>query len=443
MRLRRDRLVWILLAVVVFLVVVAAASGAIYLVLRQQRTATVGWQDPVAAIVPDEIAPDLALYPLAGASELETIDAAITNVDLETAFATVVYSLDLSDVQRIGRLILLSRQYTGVGASDKAALGYQQIYDVAVLSPLLNDPARADALLASGKGWAALGQEVRALEAYDQVYVTAIGSPYLQMTHRRNLLSVLEAAYRDLGDRGRAEACRQRIVELDREVNPQPPARPGESPNLPTGREPISSPEVGAVEEARRQATYALLQALPEGAEPPPDLVGSLGQALQAEDAAKLDFYRRQLEETTQLGRRVELHWQVIRWLTLKYRVATQGFGLSLVPDWEAQVADIQSALSKAYEDLFFDYEDLVTGLPEASLVGPGSYEVRRQVILSGRLGQYPNYPEQQLAEKLRDAVSGLIAAGFVDQLYVDVMAEDEGLRFFLSPADQYGTPDE
>jgi hypothetical protein len=131
----------------------------------------------------------------------------------------------------------------------------------------------------------------------------------------------------------------------------------------------------------------------------------------------------------------------MIRWLTLKYQVATRGFGLSLVPEWEAQAADIQSALSKAYEDLFFDYEDLVTALPEASLIGPGSYVVRRQMNLAGRLGRYPNYPDQQLADKLRDAAIELIAGGAGDWLYVDVVAKGEGLRFLLNPADQYGQP--
>jgi predicted TIM-barrel enzyme len=68
----------------------------------------------------------------------------------------------------------------------------------------------------------------------------------------------------------------------------------------------------------------------------------------------------------------------------------------------------------------------------------PGNYQVRRQVILSGRLGQYPNYPEMQLAERLRDSVNQLIGSGLVEQLYVDWMQEEWGLNFFLSPADAY-----
>jgi hypothetical protein len=438
MRSCQGRLVWILLALVGLLVVVAVASAAVYLILRQQSQAT-SWQDPILAIVPEEITSDLALYPLAGASELDTVDAAIVNGDLETAYAALVFDLEFSDAQRIGRLILLGNQFVQTEQPERVALVYQQAYDVAVLSPYLNDPARADAFLASGQGWAAMEEESQASRAYDQAYLIAVQSPYLQMANRRDLLTALETAYRDLGDVERAEACRASIIELDQQTSPHPPLALGEVPDLPRGDVVISSPEIGALEETRRQAAYALLQPLSEGSGSPANLVEDLAQALQAEDAAKLEFYRQELEGTTQSSRRINVSWQLIRWLMLKYKVASRGFGLILVPEWEAQLPEIQSALSKAYEGLFFDYEDLVTALPEASLMGPGSYQVRRQVILDGRLGRYPNYPIQQLADKLQEAVAGLIASGLVDALYVDLTAEDGEMLFFLSPADEYG----
>jgi hypothetical protein len=207
------------------------------------------------------------------------------------------------------------------------------------------------------------------------------------------------------------------------------------------GGEPVSSPEVGTLEEARRQAAFSLLQTLSETGAAPADQVAALASALQVEDAAKLALYRQELDATTQPSRRANVHWHTIRWLTLKYQVASRAFGISILPEWEAQVADIQSSLSTAYENLLFDYEDLVTALPDASLVGPGSYRVRRLVTLAGRLGQYPNYREQQMAEAIREAASSLIAAGFVDHLFVDVRAEETGLHFFLNPGSRYGAP--
>jgi tetratricopeptide (TPR) repeat protein len=434
----QGRTLWILLAVVGLLLVVAIASVAIYLLLQQEPQAT-GWQDPIIAILPEEIAADLALYPLAGASELDTVDAAIDNGDLETAYAALVFGVDLSDAQRIGRLILLGGRFPDAEKPERAALAYQQITDTAVLSPDLNDPARADALLASGRGWAVLGEEDRALEAYDQAYLIAVQSPNLQMANRRDLLSALETAYRDLGAAERAEASRAAIVELDQQTTPHPPVSPGRTPDLLEGESVISTPEVGALEDDRRQAAFALLEPLSEGNDPPADVVATLAQALQAEDAAKLALYQQELESTTQPNRRISVNRQLVRWLMLKYKVASGGFGISLVSEWEAELAEIQSELSKAWEGLFFDYEDLVTSLPEASLIDPGNYVVRRHVLLDGRLGRYPNYPAEQLADKMQDSVRNLISSQTVDQLYVDVQRDDGDLHFFLSSGDEYG----
>jgi hypothetical protein len=438
MRSCRGRLGWILLAALGIVLVVGVASLVAYLILRQRPSSESSWQDPIAAVMPDEIAAGLALYPLAGASELETVDAAMDTGDLETAYATLVFGLDMSDAQRIGHLILLGDRFAAVEKPDRAGLTYEQVYDLAVLSPHLTDPARADALMAAGKGWAALGEKTRALEAYDQVSLIATQSPYLQMANRRDLLTELEKAYKGLGEEDRAGASRARIVELDQQASSSPPESPGEMPELPGEEAGVSSAEVGVLEENRRQAAYALIEGLARGGAPPADLVNGLAEALKAEDAAKLDLYGRELEGTTQSGKRIGVEQQWIRWLMLKYQVASRGFGLSLVPEWEAQLPAIQSDLSKANEGLFFDYEDLVTALPEASLMQPGSYEVRRQVIEDGRLGRYPNYPAQQLASKLQEAVQGLIGAGATDALYVDV-GDDGGLYFFLSPASDYG----
>jgi hypothetical protein len=442
MQFRRTRLVWVLLATIVMLLLVAAGSAAAFFLLRPQEPADTAWQDPISAVVPDEVAPDLALYPLAGASELDTIDAAIANDAVETAYAAIVLSTDLSDAQRLGRMILLGGRMVEVGAADRAALAYQQVYDVAILSPWLSDPARADALLASGNGWRRVGDAEQALGAYDQVYLIAVGSPYLQMANRRSLLVSLEAAYDDMGDRERAERIRAKIVELDQQAGPLPPLEPGLRPELSPGQDAVSSPELGLLEDARRQAALALLQQIAGEGQPDQGLVAALAGALQAEATAKEAFYVQALEETVQPGRRLDVHAATIRWLLTKYKVASRGFGLSLVPEWEADTAGIQSALSRSYQDLFFEYEDVVTALPDAALMVPGRYQIRRQALLEGRLGRYVNYPAQQWAEKLQATVQELVAAGGVDRLYVDVEAGEDGrLDFFLSPAAEYGLP--
>ncbi|RPI51165.1 MAG: hypothetical protein EHM56_09875 [Chloroflexi bacterium] len=432
----------ILLAGMALLLLVAATIVAVYFLLRGRGTEPLTWHDPITACQAEEVAADLALYPLAGASELDTVDAALANDDLETAYATLVHSMELTDAQRIGRLVLLGGRFVDAARPERAAISFQQVYDLAILSPRLADPARADALLASGRGWATMEMEDLALKSYDQVYLLATDSPYLQMANRRDLLAALEAAYAALGYGERAAACEAEIVELD-QAPPQPPTDPGARPELPLAGEVISSPEVGALEEARRQAAFAALEAVGQGGEVPADVLEALAAALRAEDAAKMALYQQELEGTSQPSRRIGAQWEMIEWLMLKYQVASRGMGLSLVPEWEGSLADIQSALSKAHEGLFFDYEDLVTALPDAALMGPGSYQVRRQVLLDGRMGRYPNYPAEQLTAKLQDAVRGLIASGSVDRLYVDVAlgGVGEAHHFFLNSSEEYGLP--
>jgi len=423
MSLDRRGLIWILLATAALLLLIAVGAVAVYLVLRQRPvTAASGWQDPITAVAPDKVAPELALYPLAGASELETIDAAIDNNELHTAYAALAFALDLRDEQRSGRLLQLGSRFSAAEEADMARLAYQQVYDLAILTPEMSDPIRTDALLADGKYWVETGQKQEAGRAYDQVYTIAVRSPYLQLAYRRDLLDQLATAYGDLGQADRADLCRQQKDKLTQGAQ-SPLSSPVNSAIelLANPQASISSAEIGVLEESRRQAAFRVLQAAADGAVPPSDLVNSFAQALKAEDQAKLIFYQQEREATTQPSRRVNVDWSLIGWLTLKCKVALTGFGLSIVPEWEQQAADAQRELSKAYEALRFDYEDLVTSLPDAALMEPGRYGVRRMLILAGRLGQYPNYPEQQTADKLQEAARNMVAAGVIEPLYVDV----------------------
>jgi hypothetical protein len=433
-------LIWILLGLVALLIVVAVGSVAGYLLLSDRPDeAADAWQDPVAGIVPEEVAPDIALYPLAGASDVDTIDLAIDNGQPYTAYAALLQTLDLPDAQRSGRLLDLADRFQQAGNPEMARLALQQAYDIAVLSPELSDPQRADALLSIGRGWAGLKEDERAMTAYDQAYVVALDSPFLQTAFRRELLSSLVTACSELGRDEQAAQCRQQLALMDQRAQPQPPAAAEDPIGLFGSQEPVSSEEIGKLEETRRQAALAVLKSVSEGQQLDQGLAGALSQALQAEDQAKLALYNQELQATTQPGGRASIHWAQLRWLMMKSKVAGKSFGLSLVPAWEAQAAEIRSELSKAYEALRFDYEDIVTSLPDAALMEPGRYEIWRWLLLAGRLGQYPNYGEGQLAGKLQEAAQKQIASGAQAPLYVDVRSEEQGLHYFLSSAAGYG----
>lgn len=438
MRSKQRRLVWILLAAAVILLLLAAGAVALYFGLRAGPSDLLTWRNPRDEIVTEEVLPVLALYPLAGAAETETVDVALSQGEWETAHAILAFGLDLSDAQRIGRLVLLGAQMNEAEMPDRAAQVFQQVYDVAVLSPRLTDAARADALMAAGRGWSDAGYRADAVTGYDQVFRLAVFSPYLQMAQRRELLEQLRGAYEGLGDLDRAAACEQPLEELE-SVAPQPPATIADHPGLTLDNAAVSLAEVGDLEEARRQAALALVEDFAGGREPAAERVEALSAALKAEDAAKLSLYEQLLAETSQPERRAEALWALIRWLTIKYQVAMGGFGISLAPEWEGQVTEIQSGLSTRYEDLYFAYEDMVTALPDAAHLDQASYLVRREMNLAGRLGHYPNFPMQQMADKLQDAALKLVEAEGPERLFVDVLVQDGQSRFFLSTGDVYG----
>jgi hypothetical protein len=441
MRKSQRRLLLILLSAMIALVIIAVAAGVAFVVLRQPRAGAGTWQDPSAAVVSAQVAPDLALYPLAGASEVEAIDAAIDTGELMTAYSMLMHSSNVSDRQRIGRLSVLGDRLIDSEQPGLAAVTYQQIYDLALLSPRLNDWLRGEALRAAGQGWAKLDQKDRAAGAFEQAHLLAARSPYLQTAQRRELLVKVLEAYRGLDQPKQAQEIEAQIRELDESSSEKPVAVSMPRPELPLGENPVSSPEVGALEETRRQAAFALIGALAEGQEPARSLADGLREALVAEDVGKLALYDQELAGTSQSARRIDIQWQKIRWLLLKYEIASGAVGRSVVPEWEAQLPAIQSSLSKAYEGLLFDYEDLMTALPEASLIGPGRYEARRLIALAGRLGQYPNFPAEQMAEKLQAAAEDLIGGGWSNALLVDVVKEDDSLDFVFSPAGAYGQP--
>jgi len=443
MRSCQNRLLWILLAAVVLLLVIAVAAGSAYLLLRREPAKTERWLDPLAQVAVDGVAYDLALHPLAGASEADTIDTSIVTGELDTAYALLMFSTRLSDAQRLGRTLALGAAYSAAEKADRAGQCYQQGYDLVLLSPDLNDTQRADALLALARGWAQLENKPESQNVLGQSFDLALESPYLQPAQRRELLSAVERTYQALGETKRADETRDQIISLDQTSLPPAALAVGQWPDLPRGATEVSSSEIGALEETRRKAAYALIQAAAAGSEPSRGLVGSLMQALVAEDAAKMGFYQQSLDSTTDPARRVLVQWQVIRWLLLKEQVAVRALGLSVVVDWEVQEAEIRSALSTAFENLYFSYEDVVTGLPDANSIAPGRYEVRRRVLLAGRLGQYPNCPTVQLTEKLHEAVTTMVSAGISAPLYVGAIIEDGVPRYFLTPGERYLQPEE
>lgn len=439
----------------ILLAVGAMAVGAfLFLRPRRQSPPLPRWVDPISQVEREKIEPALALLSLTGASDLEAANSALNEGELESAYAAIVFSADLPDQQRAGSLLLLAQRCITTGDDLKAKLCYQQVNTIATLSPTLPDFARAEAFLQVGRGLAALEEREEALFNYDQAHTLVLYSPYLKRPHRAYFLDQLVEAYTALGED--ASQCMEQGAEArwpaeagpipspsSTEGSPRLEGTPGETPSSEEGRENLSrqgtlgegppQPEVEAARERRMAAARSLIDRLEAApGEVPSEPLEDLAQALRAEDEARLEFYPAQLPKVIRMAVKIALVRDKIKWLTIKHRVASGGYGLSIVPEWEGQLAQIRSDLRETYEELYVYRGEQVIALPQASDIDRAWVDLIREEIKAGRLGLYPNYPEEQLISKLKKATARLFAAGDEEKLRVEALPQDGVNVFFL-----------
>ncbi|MGC8839677.1 MAG: hypothetical protein ACP5UM_14845 [Anaerolineae bacterium] len=351
---------------------------------------TPGWQDPVLQVRPDAVEPRLALLALAGWPRQQVVDLALSQKAWETAYAILVHDPALSDRERAGLWLLLGRGFAESGQPDRALLCYQQAEAIAVLSPVLSDYVRADALSQAALGTARIGQVGLARRWAQEVRVLLEGSTDLQPVLRQQMADRVAEVHRLLGEKPPALAV----------ARAAPSGRMPE-PLLPTLARPMDLPEAARQarqerEAAARQAVQWLAQGGTGG-----EWQAVLARALQQEDQVMASAIPQMEEGELRLSVRAGWAQKRVEWLSIKYQVACKGFGLSLVPEWEAQTAKIRSDLARAYQDLFALYQDEVVALPTADQVKQGWVEVLREEAKAGTLGLYPNYPEPEVAESL------------------------------------------
>lgn len=374
-------------------------------------------RSPLALIDMNQVDPALALASLGGVPEADVIIEAIDTARPETALAGLLFEPTLSNRESAGDFLLLAPVYVDGGQKVKAIFGYQMAGTIATLSPDMADTAQADVFLQASEGLIKLNEPTLAKFYLDQAFTLASKSPFLQAAHRRSIFERLQKNYIILGER---ELARK---SLDLSANPPASSSPAEEKtNLPPG-EAVPLPALAQEAEAERWTRAQELAALlvERGGHAPPSSVRALNEALIEEDRQKLPFYERELATATQLSKKIDITLAKIEWLSIKYRMARRGYGLSIVPEWEAQAEQIRADLTKTYETLFALYADFIIALPEVSQIDQATEERLRREILAGELGRYPNYPEEQRRKQLLDATNQLKTTQPELGVFVDV----------------------
>jgi len=434
---RRTCLLRGILGLLALLVLIGVASGAAYLYLRV--TASHGGSYAVDYMRPNEIDPPAALATLAGVSDLEVLNQSLSQGDLETAYATVLFSTQLTDREQVGNLLLLGQAYAAEGDSSRAQLCYRQVSLISVLSPTLSDLGRVSSFLEVGEGFAESGNREEALLNYDQAFVLALHSPFMKDPHRAETLGLLATGYSEMGRSDMSQECSSLQTEIlySTDVTGTTSTETPEQPiaNFLTQIPSPPAAMVASYEERRKEAVRELrdaLQASSDVSAVSQELVTDVTQALVNEDNARRTAYEDELAAASSMVLRIGIAEARVDWLLVKYRVSLGGYGRDLVPAWSDDVAGIAAELNAARAELHAIYGEQIDTFSDEMAKDRAWFDVLRLEMEQGRLGLYPDYPEEELISQLAEVSTSLAEAGD-PSLHPEAIYEDSVPVFSLA----------
>ena len=255
----------------------------------------------------------------------------------------------------------------------------------------------------------ALDQEAEAIDAARQVQRIAEQTPDMLPAVRSRLLQDLALITNQLPD----DLLRQQVRELARNPYITPSGIVIQEP-LPFADGSIEFEQqltdlIQTRQQLSRQLAERMIQAPVADLQP---LVQALAQALQAEDSQRT-LYFTQLSSSESLTFSLQFYFinEYRRWLLLKLAVAQRAFGLSLVPEWEAERATIVDELVRITDDLEADYLTLAQSEAEPLRQSAQRIAIMRWFALQTELGLYPQR-SAEVDEALRMAQNELSQLG-------------------------------
>ncbi|MEP7198717.1 MAG: hypothetical protein ABI874_02760 [Chloroflexota bacterium] len=392
-------------------------AGGLFLITQQKPAAIVypTWQDPTKAdklkIDPVLSIAGLAVSPSAArdTNDLTVTSAMLTRGEVDSAFVAAIYATNLSDRQRLAQLQTVGERYAAAEKTAQAKLTYQAVMDIVALSPSLSDFERTEALAQAATSLYNVKERNLAGLALDNGRDIALQSPFLKDASRVVLLGKLLRAAQQGDDSTRIKKLNtDRSNFVDTDPNPTAPAEPPDP--LPAIDAPPKNDAVTTAQNKRMAVAQKIAQLADSGAQIPDELISQLSDALFAEDDQRARVYNAPTPQLT-LAQKVALARSQVDWLTIKYRVARKAYGVSVVADWEDAVSDLQSDLAKAYEKLTLLRTEQTVGLPKTNDIDLAQMNLVRRQLLAGRLGLYPNFPEDDLVEQLNNLTDKLIGS--------------------------------
>lgn len=386
------------------LLIVGLTSLGYAFYLTRQQAGPSTWANPWDALRSNRILPGIAVGALAGKEPARIYQEAMAIDSLETAAAEALTASNLSEVQRVGWLIVLARRYAEAGEQARATHLFQLAADLALLAPNLGDHQRADSLLGVANGWLFAKEEEKARGLLAQVRLIATRSPYLEPPVRRQLLDEVARLYQTMGD-----------IDSARAVRAQPAIAPAQSfmpaPDPLAQVQSVGTPaypkELLDAEARRSAAAQAFVDSWVERkGQVAQGSLTTLGESLLDEDLLRSAYYNRVLQDVgVSPLERARVQWDQSRWLATKHRTAAELYGnVTVVPNWKAELPAIRQSAHDAFGRMGDLMREHIKTLPPEQQA-PATYNVYRDALAWGLSGLNPDADLVFLANAMNDAL--------------------------------------
>jgi len=358
----------------------------------------------------EQVLPELALMHLAGDPVDALVNQALYAGEYATSHALLTFGINDMPATRVALLLQLAQLFQ---ERKQLALATQLLHNsraVAILDTQLDPLVRADALLQCAARFLALELPAEAADSAVQVKRIVEQTPELLPAERNQLLQALLPLTAQLDD----ELLHQQVQELAR----SPYLSPGgiiieRDLHLTEGSVEFNSELTEIIRERQqlsRQLAEYLIQSPAVDSTPFTD---ALASALRKEDEQRTLYFTQILtsQNLTFSLQFWSLHEQR-NWLLLKLAVAHRAFGLSLVPDWEAEKSLIAEELGLVTEQM----QAALSKVPESQSAILDQLLQRivalRWLALQTELGFAPQRKAADIGEQLRIAQEELAVHG-------------------------------
>lgn len=367
------------------------------------------WSQPWRMPEPQRINSGLAVWSLAGASPEDVYRQAITTDEFDAAAAMTLLTARLPSAQRLGWIQALARQAIADDRPRDASVFLNHTSGLTLLLTTMKDYQRAQRLIDVADGWLDLGDKNASRNALEQALTIAQFSTEMSRPVRKKLLSDLASHYIKLGNAARGQAISAIPVVDSPIIEPQGYLL---DPLLLTP--PVYSSDVENARQIRQQAARAYVDDWNQrGGTAAGGAVRTLENALIDEDLVRQGFYESQLQRSAAdvSAETLQLRFDQINWLAIKYRVASGLYGASLVANWEAEHLTIATSLDDAFQALHSELTIYVTSLP-AEQQAAARVAVDRLMLEWAMIGLYSDADLGALTDALNQDIAAWPAVG-------------------------------